>query len=86
MWKLWTGKATTELLHLQTIVDSPKGERQVVQLEQTGPGHYEAHFATKDVGSYMLNLLDMKEGQVRGSQAVGASVNYSPEFTAPSRI
>jgi len=70
-------------LHLQTIVDSPKGERQVVQLEQTGPGHYEAHFATKDVGSYMLNLLDMKEGQVRGSQAVGASVNYSPEFTAP---
>src|SRR6267378_4502004 len=70
-------------LNLQAIVDSPKGDRQVVQLEQTGPGHYEAHFATKDVGSYMLNLLDMKEGQVRGSQAVGASVNYSPEFTAP---
>jgi hypothetical protein len=70
-------------LHLQAIVDSPKGERQVVHLEQTGPGHYEARFPTKDVGSYMLNLLDMKEGQIRGSQAVGASVNYSPEFTAP---
>jgi hypothetical protein len=26
--------------------------------------------------------MDMKEGQVRGSQVVGASVNYSPEFTS----
>src|SRR5439155_17806340 len=70
-------------LNLQTIVVSPKGERQTVRLEQTGPGHYEGHFPTKEVGSYMLNLLDMKEGQVRGSQVVGASVNYSPEFNAP---
>ena len=27
--------------------------------------------------------MDIKDGQVRGSQVVGASVNYSPEFTAP---
>jgi hypothetical protein len=26
--------------------------------------------------------MDIKEGQVRGSQVVGASVNYSPEFNA----
>jgi uncharacterized membrane protein len=70
-------------LNLQTIVVSPKGERQTVRLEQTGPGHYEAHFPTKQVGAYLLNLMDLKEGQVRGSQVVGASVNYSPEFTAP---
>jgi uncharacterized membrane protein len=70
-------------LNLQTIIVSPKGERQSVHLEQTGPGHYEARFPTKDVGLYMLHLLDMKEGKVRGSQSIGASVNYSPEFTAP---
>ena len=29
-------------LNLQTVVVSPKGERQTVRLEQTGPGHYEA--------------------------------------------
>src|SRR5260221_99323 len=69
-------------LNLQTTVVSPKGEKQNVRLEQTGPGHYETHFPTKEVGLYMLNLMDMKEGQVRGSQAVGASVNYSPEFSA----
>jgi uncharacterized membrane protein len=69
-------------LDLQTVVVSPKGQRQTVRLEQTGPGHYEARFPTKEVGAYLLNLMDMKEGQVRGSQVVGASVNYSPEFTA----
>jgi uncharacterized membrane protein len=67
-------------LNLQTIVVSPKGQRQNVHLEQTGPGHYEARFPTKEIGSYLLNLMDLKEGQVRGSQVVGASVNYSPEF------
>jgi uncharacterized membrane protein len=69
-------------LNLDSVVVSPKGERQKVHLEQTGPGHYEARFATKQVGAYLLNLMDVKDGQVRGSQAIGASVNYSPEFTA----
>jgi Ca-activated chloride channel family protein len=69
-------------LNLSATVVSPKGERQPVRLEQTGPGHYEAHFPTKEVGAYLLNIMDMKDGQVRGSQVVGASVNYSPEFTA----
>src|SRR5882672_5000242 len=69
-------------LNLQAIVVSPKGERQTVKVEQTAPGHYETHFPTKEVGAYLVNLMDMKEGQVRGSQVVGASVNYSPEFSA----
>lgn len=67
-------------LDLQTVVVSPKGERQMVRLEQTGPGHYEARFPTRDVGAYMLNLMEYQNGQVRGSQVIGASVNYSPEF------
>jgi uncharacterized membrane protein len=69
-------------LNLQAIVASPKGERTTVRLEQTGPGHYEAHFPTKEIGQYMLNLSDIKDGKVRGSQILGASVNYSPEFNA----
>jgi uncharacterized membrane protein len=68
-------------LNLQSIVVSPKGERQTVRLEQTGPGHYEARFPTRDVGSYLLNLMEIRDGQVRGNQVVGASVNYSPEFS-----
>ena len=69
-------------LNLETIVVSPKGERELVQLEQTGPGHYEGKFPTKQVGAYLINLLEKKNGQLQGSQVLGASVNYSPEFAA----
>ena len=69
-------------LNLQSVVVSPKGEKQTVRLEQNGPGHYEARFPTKDVGAYMLNLMNLENGEVRGTQPLGASVNYSPEFSA----
>lgn len=69
-------------LSLQTVVVSPKGDRQMVRLEQTGPGRYEARFPTKEIGGYSLNLMEMREGKVAGQQFLGASVNYSPEFNA----
>jgi uncharacterized membrane protein len=69
-------------LNLPTTVVSPKGERQTIRLEQTGPGHYEGRFPTKESGAYLLNVMEVKEGQVRASQVIGASVNYSPEFTS----
>ena len=67
-------------LDLEGTVISPKGTPIKVHLEQTGPGHYQATFPTREVGTYMLSLLDKKDGQVRGQQVVGASINYSPEF------
>jgi uncharacterized membrane protein len=66
-------------LALEATVVSPKGEKQLVRLEQTGPGHYEAPFPTKEVGAYLGNLMDTKSRQM---QVFGASVNYSPEFTS----
>jgi hypothetical protein len=69
-------------LHLQAAVVSPKGERMLVRLEQTGPGHYEAKFPTKEVGGYLLNLMQVENGQAVAGQVVGASVNFSPEFAA----
>ncbi len=63
-------------------VVSPKGEKLTIPVQQTGPGHYEGNFPTKEVGSYMINLLERKDGQVLSSQPFGASVNYSPEFNS----
>ncbi|HEY6169309.1 MAG TPA: glutamine amidotransferase, partial [Verrucomicrobiae bacterium] len=67
-------------LTLDAVVVSPKGGRQTVRLQQTGAGRYEAKFPMREVGAYLVNLMDVAEGQVRGVQAVGASINYSPEF------
>lgn len=69
-------------LTLEAVVVSPKGDRVNVMLEQTGPGHYEAKFPTKEVGAYLINLMEKQEGRLAGSQVLGASVNYSPEFAA----
>jgi hypothetical protein len=71
-----------DFLDLQATVVSPKGERLNVRLEQTGPGHYEAKFPTKEVGAYLLNLMQVENGRPVAGQVVGASVNYSPEFAA----
>ena len=69
-------------MNLQATVVSPKGERAIVRLAQTGPGHYEAKFPTKEVGGYLVNLTQMENGQAVAGQVVGASVNFSPEFAA----
>lgn len=69
-------------LNLQATVVSPKGDRVLVPLEQTGPGHYEAKFPTREVGAYLLNLMQVENGKPVAGQTVGASVNYSPEFAA----
>jgi hypothetical protein len=69
-------------LHLQAVVVDPKGQRQTVRLEQKGPGRYAAEFSGKEVGAYMVNLLDLTNGVVRSQQSLGANLNYSPEFDA----
>ncbi len=66
-------------LNLQAMVVSPKGDKQLTHLEQTGPGHYEVKFPTKQVGSYLMNLTEGRGEDSRG-QTIGLSVNYSPEY------
>ena len=67
-------------LALDAVVVSPKGERQTVRLQQTGAGRYEAKFPMREVGSYLVNLMEFQDGKLAGVQPVGASINYSPEF------
>lgn len=69
-------------LQLEAVVVDPKGQSRTVRLRQEGPGRYEAVFPAREVGAYMVNLLDLADGRVRGVQTLGASVNYSPEFNA----
>ncbi len=67
-------------LNLQATVVDPKGQPKTVRLRQEGPGRYEVSFPARDIGAYMVNLMDMVDGQVRGVQTLGANLNYSPEF------
>ncbi len=68
-------------LNLQAAVVSPKGERITARLQQTGPGRYEARFPATEVGAYLLNVAEIRNGQTVAAQSVGAAVSYSPEFS-----
>ena len=70
--------------NLQAVVIDPKGGRSTVRLEQTGPGRYQAAFPTRDVGAYVVNVMEMQGGKVASSQVLGASVAFSPEFSTQS--
>ncbi len=69
-------------LNLDATVVGPKGAPKTVHLEQTSPGRYEAHFPTREVGAYLVNLKEVQRGEARATQVLGANVNYSPEFDA----
>ncbi len=67
-------------LELRAAVFSPTGARQVVTLDQTGPGRYAGRFALREPGVYLVNLQHWEGGAVRAAQTLGASMNYSPEL------
>lgn len=69
-------------LNLQGRIVAPDGATNLVALRQTGPGRYEAAFPMRASGAYLLNLLQLEDGQVRSAQILGASLNDYPEFTA----
>ena len=69
-------------LELDARVVSPEGESRTVKLRQMAPGRYEAKFAALEVGAYTVNLMQLENGEIVGTQMTGASVNYSPEFAS----
>ncbi|MCW5554923.1 MAG: VWA domain-containing protein [Verrucomicrobiae bacterium] len=68
-------------LNLHAAIVGPKGDKQTVSLQQIAPGGYEASFRARDTGAYLLNVMEMQDGQPRAVQTIGTSLAYSPELT-----
>ncbi len=66
-------------LTLRAVVDSanPDTPTQTVELHQTAPGRYEGRFQPRDVGAYIVSIVN-DEG--KGLDATAAVMSYSPEF------
>ncbi len=69
-------------LNLQATVVGPDGIKQSVALAQNAPGHYEAPFPAAETGAYLLNVMQMENGQPVAQQIVGTSLAHSPELNA----
>lgn len=50
-------------------------------LRQTGPGRYEAFFDAPNIGTYLVNVLQKRNGNAPdASTVIGLSTAYSPEY------
>ncbi len=59
----------------------PDLKGQDLQLDQTGPGRYEATFDARQLGTYLINIRS-ERGEKTVSQVTGAVLPYSPEYNA----
>jgi Ca-activated chloride channel family protein len=55
-------------------------ERNVVELEQIGPGRYHEGFPTTQEGVYLAGMARRRADEMVGSQLAGAVVPYGQEF------
>lgn len=69
-------------LQLEAAVFDPRGGRQVLVLNQTGPGQYEAAFPAEASGSYLVQLRERDGDAVRAVQVAGATAPHAAEFAA----
>ncbi|MEE8170044.1 MAG: VWA domain-containing protein [Phycisphaerae bacterium] len=73
--------AYLNFLQMRGVVIGPQGEPKRINLQQTGPGRYEADFPASDAGSYLVNIQAAgAPGEPGALIRTGVSVAYSREF------
>ncbi|HBM79404.1 MAG TPA: hypothetical protein DD426_00970, partial [Clostridiaceae bacterium] len=74
------GSEGEEIETIATVI-SPSGEKRNVKLNPVAPGQYGGSFDIKDTGNFMVNVKQMKNGEIVKSAATGLSVQYSSEYS-----
>ncbi|HKW91192.1 MAG TPA: VWA domain-containing protein [Methylomirabilota bacterium] len=67
-------------LDSQVGVVSPDKTRNVIDLEQIGPGRYRGRFPASQEGVYLVGMAQRRADQMVGSQLAGLVVPYGQEF------
>ncbi len=67
-------------LALEGTVLSPGIEEERVTFQQVGPGRYEADFAARQAGTYLLSFAFDDGAGMKGTMQTGLTVSFSPEY------
>ena len=67
-------------LDFQANVVRPDLEHENIALRQSGPGRYEANFDAGQMGTYLVRVSEMRDGEAVNSQNTGVVTSYSPEY------
>ncbi|MEI6521202.1 MAG: VWA domain-containing protein, partial [bacterium] len=58
----------------------PKTETEMVDINQSAPGHYEGFFNAGDNGAYQITVIDTKTNGEKSLQQATLVIPYSPEY------
>ncbi len=58
----------------------PQAETEMVEINQTAPGHYEGFFNAGDNGAYQITVIDTKANGTKSLQQATLVIPYSPEY------
>ena len=67
-------------LKFSGAVVEPNMNSHSVSIEQTGPGRYEGSFDARQVGSYVVNVLNKAKGADNAQDVNVISIPYPPEY------
>ncbi len=60
--------------------EGPRVTREVLPLQETVPGRYEAQFDARGTGIYLVTVEERENGTTKGMQMATLTIPYSPEF------
>lgn len=67
-------------LRLSTTVVMPDMQSRKLELSQTAPGRYEADFQARQVGTYVVNIVQDLEDGATATQTSATVIPYPPEY------
>ncbi|MFP4497459.1 MAG: VWA domain-containing protein [Vulcanimicrobiota bacterium] len=67
-------------LNLKARVVSPSGRTNEIEISQESVGRYKGTFSASEVGTYLINLVEERNGELITSKFQSFSVPFSPEY------
>jgi Mg-chelatase subunit ChlD len=67
-------------LNFQADLVKPELTHEKISMVQKAPGRYEAEFDASQIGTYLLRVNEIRDGEVINAQNTGAVTSYSPEY------
>lgn len=77
-------KAAVEELQTIAKITGPNMESKEIKLYPTAPGKYSVSFDAEETGSYMISVIQSRDGEVINAATTGLPVQYSPEYSLES--
>lgn len=69
-----------EELNTKAIITTPSLNSMEIELYAAAPGQYAGNFNIKEIGPYLIKIMQSDDGEIKRTLGTGLTVAYSPEY------